>query len=338
MRSFPSVSDEGTEAFGARVASMLEDPNSDLDSLFDIPAFAERSVPTDIPERQAVILGLVNALSQERVVLDEVREGRMNGDSVEYLGLARRDDQPVARFRWVYSSVGVDYLDLLLVDTPRGACVLDYFQLSLGQWRGSLITESVRVGEELVVHQDELQRLNAAAQAGASLEVLSIIDALPEDLQRMRGPADARVDAVSTLGDNVRYREVLDAYAADFHSDRRVQDRLFAGYYALGDWDKAVTALDGLRTLLDDPFMSCIRADIELQREDYPLALEHAQTCLEDAPDLVHAVDLMLVVSLRNGDAPRAAEHARSLRDDFGVDLAEAARLERYIGLDELAL
>ncbi|MFT5359511.1 MAG: tetratricopeptide (TPR) repeat protein [Polyangiales bacterium] len=336
----PLANEAETAAFGVELAAQLALPNPDMDfdAVVALDQIAIRALSPELsPEVQARFArGVTGNRGRVPQFVEQIHSRVQSGARLKYLGTTAREEHTVARFRLVDLEGGVDFLDLLIGIQSRRPVIVDSYSLMVG-WQSELYADFFHVGVlEHAVDASEITALGEAARDEEYEEVLRLYDALPEAAQSLRSIWAVRIAAAGASDNVERYMAILDEFTTQFPNDRAAQMQLLDVHLEREQWAAASADVDALDDSFPDPYWNGHRATIAEGQGEYALALELAEALIQADPTLFDGPDVALSASLATGDLERANGFATTLRDDFGLDLAELATQPGYEAIAQL--
>ncbi|AMV36146.1 tetratricopeptide repeat protein [Planctomyces sp. SH-PL62] len=234
------------------------------------------------------------------------------------------DRRPDGRIR------AVDHYSLA-VGEPTSQVIRRLYQAGVAQANRGLLDRLMGKEQPLIKHMDDTVRMAAANREGRSQEVLTIYDALPEELKNEKIFQVGRFNAAQKIGDEAKYLEVIQDFARRFPGDPACDLLLLDGYVLMNQPEKALECVDRLEKVLGkDAYLKVLRGGVLtlLKRPDDAIAAYRA--AIAEEPDLWPAYDALLVVTLEQKQFEELAKLLDSLESQFEEDAFDLLNLDGF--------
>lgn len=343
---------EQVDAFGRELMEQLRQ-DTVPQGVIDWAVLAGRTLPegASAEARRGFIEGVEQGASENDLLL-QLRQRMMVGDRMNYRGVAQRGEHPVARFRLIMATGGVNFFDFLLAIRDGQPRIVDFFQLSGGRWQSEGVADMFRgafiegpgalqraMGQEnpLIEHAVDIGNLGQLIQAQNVEGALSLYAGLPEAVRHHRVVFGLAIDATTLLPlEDPRRLTLLDEFEETFPNDPAASARLLDAHFEREQWDAVHADLDALNGAFPDSYWLTLRARVLLLQGRESDAKAEAARAVELEPGLLETHDAMLIVALATGDVEVASTAARILRDEHGVRFERIATNPAYAGVMDL--
>lgn len=341
------------DTFGSELMTQLQQ-DTVPDGLIDWAVLAGRTLPegASAEARSGFIEGVEQGAA-ENDLLQQLRQRMAVGDRMNYRGVAQRGEHPVARFRLIMATGGVNFFDFLLAIRDGQPRIVDFFQLSGGRWQSEGVADMFRgafvegpgalgraMGQQnpLIEHAMEIGNLGQMLQAQNPEGALTLYAGLPEEVRHHRVVFGLAIDASTLLPLNdPRRLTLLDEFEETFPNDPAASARLLDAHFEREQWEAVHADLDALNEAFPDSYWLTLRARVLLLQGRQADATAEAARAVELEPELLETHDAMLIVALATGDTDVANTAARILRDEHGVQFERIATNPAYAGVMGLA-
>lgn len=340
------------DTFGRALITDLEN-NTLEDGVIDWAVLAGRTLPqgANAATRREFIEGVEQGAS-ENDLLRQLRRRMETGDRLNYRGVAQRGEHPVARFRLIMATGGVNFLDFLLAIREGEPKIVDFFQLSGGRWQSEGIADMFRgafidgpgalqraMGQRspLIDRAEDIGNLGQMIQSQNPEGALQLYAGLPEDVRHHRVVFGLAIDASTLLPlDDPRRLVLLDEFEATFPNDPAASARLLDAHFEREQWSAVHADLDALNEAFPDSYWMTLRARVLLLQGRQADAVAEAARSVELEPGLLETQDAVLITALATGNLEAADRAAQILRDTHGVRFELIADNPDYAGVMEL--
>ncbi|MFT5357031.1 MAG: hypothetical protein ACI9KE_004261 [Polyangiales bacterium] len=340
---------EQVDTFGRELMDQLEQ-NTVPEGVIDWGVLAGRTLPEGASDEAR--LGFIEGVEQGAAQNDFLQQLRLRmeaGDRMNYRGVAERGEHPVARFRLIMATGGVNFFDFLLAMREGQPKIVDFFQLTGGRWQSEGVADMFRgafiegpgamervMGERnpIIEHAEDIGNLGQLIQAQNPQGALALYAGLPEAVRHHRVVFGLAIDATTLLAlDDPRRLTLLDEFEATFPNDPAAAARLLDAHFERQQWDSVHADLDALNEAFPDSYWLALRARVLLLQGRQAEATTEAARAVALEPELLETHDAMLIVALATGDTDMADAAAQTLRDDFGVRFELIADNPDYAGV-----
>ena len=253
-------------------------------------------------------------------------------------------------FRILYPSGGITYQEYILARTADGKVKpVDIYMYSTGEYlsdmyrRGfSQVVASQPMNQQnrgtaaekaVVTGFKKLAEMAVAFRDGKSDEVLKLFDEMSPEMKKDKMVLMFRVQAAKKLGDDREYDKAIADYRKENANDESI-NLLSIDYYRLKErYKESIACIDRLNlTVGGDPYLENMRADIDIENNDYVSARADVNKALKGDPNLVVAHWNLVEISLAEKKYDETLQTLRLLRDKFQANLGDLPDDPAYAG------
>ncbi|WP_165233404.1 tetratricopeptide repeat protein [Aquisphaera insulae] len=256
--------------------------------------------------------------------------------------------KPAFLLRMIAADGNASYLVFLVERRPGGAIkAVDYYSLATGelasqaahrlyvstlaQVNRGLLDRVLGQDQAFLKHIDDLKRMAASNREGRGTDVLTIYEALPEELKNEKVFQVLRFSGAQKTGDNAKYLEAIRDFARRFPGDPACEFLLVDGYFLMKQPEKSLGCIDNLeKTLGEDAYLKVLRANLLtlLKRPDDALAEYRAAIAAE--PDLRPAYDGLLAAALGRKKFAEVAKVLDGLESQLHQEINDLSGVDEF--------
>jgi tetratricopeptide (TPR) repeat protein len=311
--------DEQCAKFGQAIEKALrEGDTGEFNRLIDIETFFRRgesglSLPADVT--RVFRTAIQQTMAGRAGIVGNAAHQVANGAELKYTKVRKKAGKKSVMIR-LAGETGLVFYEFTLTRGPDGDVVAtdcyDYAageRLSEGLRRGLLITQGALKEKpsdgipgperDVLDHAEDLTRLMAARGKGDNAKALEIIESLPESLRKRKFMFIHWVACAQAV-DEVKYLRVLEEFRKLFPDDPSVDFLSIDAHFLRGNFKDAVACVDRLhKSLGGDPYVTTLKANIQLQQADYKGTRKSAEDAIKEGDARPDPYFALIVASLR---------------------------------------
>ncbi len=298
--------------------------------------------------RRQFIAGLLQTSKQPHGLLGSIAAAIQAGGSLTPLHLHEVGGEPRAMLR-LTGETGLNYLDMILGRNAAGEPrFVDFNNAATGE----LVSQSVRTaviplaveqskgllqklvsGEgDYVKSMNKLVKLNAAAAAGNTKEVLAIRAELPPSVANLKTVL-LQVLAVTMEADEKAYVATMEEFRK-LYPDSSAVDLISIDYFMLkGRHAESLASIDRVDTQVGgDPYLDVIRASVMFDQGDLTRARSTIEQAVTNDDSMMDAHWTLITVTMAQEDYDATAAALIHLEQVFEMEFHDLSEVPEYAG------